>query len=111
MAFLRVMGNIDGDLIEGAAPENKPVRACATAARRRWTKPLAACLLIAAAIALPPVLDALRGGSPAKTGIPADICTLHFNRTHNKPADSCRLNLPMMFSKGLTADEIEAILI
>lgn len=109
MVFLRVIGNIDGDLIEGAAPENKAVRACAAAARRRWPRPLAACLLIAAAIALPPVLDALRGGPPAEIDLPAGICTLHFNQAHDKPADSCRVNLPMMFGQGLTADEIEAI--
>ena len=109
MRLLRSMSGIDESFIEQAAPK----RSAAGVSLLRWAKPLAACLLIAVAIALPLIFDTFHGSPPAEVVLPdspgSTGYTLHFNHVASRPADKARINLPMMFGQALTENEIEAI--
>ncbi len=109
MRLLRSMSGIDESFIEQAAPK----RSAAGVSLLRWAKPLAACLLVAVAIALPLIFDAFPGNPPAEVVLPdspeSTGFTLHFNQLARRPADSARIKLPMMFNQVLTEGEIRAI--
>jgi hypothetical protein len=109
MRLLRSISGIDESFIEQAALK----RSAAGVSLLRWAKPLAACLLVAVAIALPLIFDAFPGSPPAEVVLPdspeSTGFTLHFNQLARRPADSARINLPMMFNQVLTESEIRAI--